>query len=499
MAEFLDSKMITNNTLINVNRKEKYKMTFEEWMKFEVPINDIIFNCSGSGKVDMGIYKWPRFGDPIINEPIGVSISITPEILHKCFKMIKYENDNKILTKALNTKLYSCAFKNQNDNGRRGKKEINRKSINDILKKNNITNKLLSPNDFITDIVKSKFVICPEGNGIDTHRAWEAFYFKSIPVIEDNEKIKFKYQDLPVIFTNDYSDITEEYLLQKYEEMKTQVFDFSPLFVSNYSEDAFSHMHRRSNHYGMKYQKIEWYPFDYSRIKEYNSIYDDICMITITNSAYKNLTKNMLESLKRLNMKINMEVFTLDDGCYQDFIDLGYKTTSLGTDLSMASKWKDHNWTNITLSKLKVISSVLERYKYVFLIDGDIVFDRGDFLPYVYNEMIKDDKLDLVSQIEYYIDKKSLCSGFMLIRSNEKTKHFFHPDRYNSNYNNDQDYLNENRDKLNFVRLPLHLFPNGKYFYDKKPQHPIIVHFNFVSGIPEKEKKIQKYNRWFLR
>ena len=53
MAEFLDSKMITNNTLININRKEKYKMTFEEWMKFEVPINDMIFNCSGSGNVDM--------------------------------------------------------------------------------------------------------------------------------------------------------------------------------------------------------------------------------------------------------------------------------------------------------------------------------------------------------------------------------------------------------------------------------------------------------------
>ena len=114
--------------------------------------------------------------------------------------------------------------------------------------------------------------------------------------------------------------------------------------------------------------------------------------------------------------------------------------------------------------------------------------------------MLKDDKLDLISQIEYYIDKKSLCSGFMLIRSNEKTKQFFHPDRYPRRvYNNDQDYLNENKDKLNFLRLPIHLFPNGKYFYEKKPQHPLIVHFNFISGISEKEKKIKKYNRWFLK
>jgi len=470
-------------------------MTFDEWVYFKVPIPDMFFNCSGSGEVDMGIYKWPRFGDPIINEPIGVSVLITPELINSCFTQIHTDNAQDSI---VNTKLYNCSFKQSNDNNRRGKKSINRMSIKKTLETNGIKNRLMSPNDFLTDVVKSKFVISPEGNGVDTHRAWEAIYFKGIPVIENNDRIKFKYVDLPVIFTDDYSEITPEFLEGKFMEMKTQTFDFSPLFVSNYTEDAFKHIHRRSNHYGMKYQKKEWYPFDYSRINKYKSIYDDVCMITITNSGYKQVTKNSLVSLKRLNMRLNIEVFTLDDGCYQEFVDLGYNTTSLSTDLSMGSKFKDTNWTNITLSKLKVISSVLDRYKYVFLVDGDIIFDSGDFLPYVYDQMTRDNSVELVSQIEYYIDKKSLCSGFMLIKSNDNTKHFFHPDQYNENYNNDQDYLNENRKKLNFVRLPLHLFPNGKYFYEKKPAHPLIIHFNFVSGIPEKIKKIKKNNRWFL-
>jgi hypothetical protein len=492
MAQFISSKQTTD--IININRNEKYKMTFDEWIKFITPIDDMFFNTSGSGNVDLGIYKWPRFGDPIINEPIGVSISITPEIIDECFKKIHSgENGTHV-----NSQLVNCCFKISNDNNRRGKKSINRKIIDKNLKCNGISNRKLPPKEFISDIVKSKFVISPEGNGVDTHRSWEAIYFKSIPIIENNADIIFKYRDLPVIFTNDYTEITPEYLEKKYIEIRNTVFDFSPLFVSNYTEESLKHIIRRSNHYGNKYQKIEWYPFDYSRIKQYSSIYDDICMITITNSGYKEVTKNSLASLRRLNMKLNIEVFTLDDGCSKDFIELGYKTTSLSTDLSMGSKFKDNNWTNITLSKLKVIHSVLERYKMVFLVDGDIVFDRGDFLPYVYDIMNNKPSLDLVSQIEFYINKQSLCSGFMLIRSSEKTKHFFHPDRYSENYNNDQDYLNENKNKLNYERLPLELFPNGKFFYEKKPKHPKIVHFNFVSGIQEKIKKIKKYGRWFI-
>lgn len=500
MAQFLDGSgdATANKTIVGLVRKEKYKMTLSEWFSFRMPIHDMIFNCSGSGKVDMGIYRWPQFGDPVVNEPIGVSVSMTPDIIHTCFKQVHVAEPSRSTPTTLNTQLVNCSFKPANDKNRRGKNPVNRSTIERTLKENGIANKLFGPSEFLTDVVRSKFVVSPEGNGIDTHRAWEAMYFKSIPIIENNDKIRFKYVDLPVIYTEDYSEVTPAYLEEKYVEMRDQVFDFSPLFVSNYDADTVAHMRRRSNHYGNKYQKKEWYPFDYSRVAEYKSIYDDVCMVTITNSGYKQVTKNALESIRRLDIRTNIEVFTLDDGCSQDFIDLGYTTTSLSTDLSMGSKFKDGNWKNITLSKLKVISSVLERYKYVLLFDGDIVFDSGEFLPHMYAEMQRDQTVDLVSQVEFYIDKKSLCTGFMLIQSSAKTREFFSPAQYSEKYGNDQDYVNENRDKLNFVRLPLHLFPNGKYFYEKKPPHPYIIHFNFVSGIQEKVKRMGKYGRWFL-
>ena len=78
----------------------------------------------------MGIYTWPKYGDPLINEPIGVSVSIDLNMLQSCNEFIKSGN--------LNTKSVHCSFKVDNDTKRRGKKEINRGIISQTLKNNNI-------------------------------------------------------------------------------------------------------------------------------------------------------------------------------------------------------------------------------------------------------------------------------------------------------------------------------------------------------------------------
>ena len=86
-------------------------------------------------------------------------------------------------------------------------------------------------------IAQHKFTISPEGNGIDTHRHYESLYFKSVPIIERNEKILFKYENLPVLYTDDYSEINEEYLNKKWDEMLETEYDFNRLFVSSYNRD----------------------------------------------------------------------------------------------------------------------------------------------------------------------------------------------------------------------------------------------------------------------
>ena len=51
-----------------------------------------------------------------------------------------------------------------------------------------------------------QFVACPEGNGIDTHRVWEALYLNVIPIIVEKNG-NFLFQNLPVLKLNKWEDL----------------------------------------------------------------------------------------------------------------------------------------------------------------------------------------------------------------------------------------------------------------------------------------------------
>lgn len=70
-------------------------------------------------------------------------------------------------------------------------------------------------NEYLDDIYNHWFVLCPEGNGIDTHRTWETLYMGSIPIERRNRNNKF-FCDLPICFVDDWSEITPEFLEYEY-------------------------------------------------------------------------------------------------------------------------------------------------------------------------------------------------------------------------------------------------------------------------------------------
>jgi hypothetical protein len=45
----------------------------------------------------------------------------------------------------------------------------------------------VSPFENIIRLSQYKFCICPEGNGVDTHRLWECFYLKVVPIVIKSE------------------------------------------------------------------------------------------------------------------------------------------------------------------------------------------------------------------------------------------------------------------------------------------------------------------------
>jgi hypothetical protein len=88
---------------------------------------------------------------------------------------------------------------------------------------------------FLQEIRSHKFVLCPRGNGVDTHRLWETLYMGSIPIVIYDITHK-DWTDLPILFIQDWSQITEEFLDSEYTRILNTRWNFSKLKMSYWIE-----------------------------------------------------------------------------------------------------------------------------------------------------------------------------------------------------------------------------------------------------------------------
>jgi hypothetical protein len=82
--------------------------------------------------------------------------------------------------------------------------------------------------EYLDNLHSHKFVLCPEGNGTDTHRTWETLYVGSIPIEKRNNNNRF-YDDLPICFVNEWSEITEDFLNEEYKKIKSNEWNLEKL------------------------------------------------------------------------------------------------------------------------------------------------------------------------------------------------------------------------------------------------------------------------------
>ncbi|CAF1021949.1 unnamed protein product [Adineta ricciae] len=73
------------------------------------------------------------------------------------------------------------------------------------------------------------FWLSPRGNGLDCHRTWEALYLGVIPIVW-NSSLNSLYVNLPIIVINDYTEITEKFLLTKLREIVFQKRNNWPIY-----------------------------------------------------------------------------------------------------------------------------------------------------------------------------------------------------------------------------------------------------------------------------
>jgi len=83
---------------------------------------------------------------------------------------------------------------------------------------------------FLEEMTSHRFVLCPPGNGIDTHRLWEALYSRTIPVAIAGPAMD-AFRDLPILFLEDFRQLTRDFLAGEYERIKSSKWNWQKLFL----------------------------------------------------------------------------------------------------------------------------------------------------------------------------------------------------------------------------------------------------------------------------
>ena len=92
--------------------------------------------------------------------------------------------------------------------------------------------------NFLLNLAKHKFVLCPRGNAIDCHRNWEVLYMRRVPVMMTDTYLMDLFYDYPVLWVHDYADVTGDLLKDNnhlYEE--AQEMDLTPLTLPTFFDN----------------------------------------------------------------------------------------------------------------------------------------------------------------------------------------------------------------------------------------------------------------------
>lgn len=93
---------------------------------------------------------------------------------------------------------------------------------------------------YMEEMSKYKLALCPEGNGVDTHRIWESLLVRTLPVMK---KSKFSTNlisnGVPVFLIEDWSDLnnlTEEQIFDIYNKNLSSLTDVKVLYSKYWLE-----------------------------------------------------------------------------------------------------------------------------------------------------------------------------------------------------------------------------------------------------------------------
>ncbi len=88
---------------------------------------------------------------------------------------------------------------------------------------------------YIKELSQFRFVASPNGLGIDCHRTWEAMLVGTIPIVTRSSIVEL-FDDLPVLIIDNWSQVTREFLEQKFEEITSKSYNLKKLYADYWFE-----------------------------------------------------------------------------------------------------------------------------------------------------------------------------------------------------------------------------------------------------------------------
>lgn len=90
--------------------------------------------------------------------------------------------------------------------------------------------------EYITDLSKHSFAICPEGNGLDCYRMLECLYSGCIPIVKHHSAYSYM-DDMPHVKVNSWSEINPEFLKKQLKTISMSDFDMSKITLSYWKNE----------------------------------------------------------------------------------------------------------------------------------------------------------------------------------------------------------------------------------------------------------------------
>jgi len=191
----------------------------------DTPIDEYIFKAIPKNVLCISAVNCAVWNEKVIPAPYGIQRQMHP-------------NDNKsdIIKKIMLENIFPKNLLYVNHNIQTNLDE--RSGINELFESKSwalVDTERVGYDEFLRTIKNHKFVICPIGNALDCHRNWEVLYLGRVPVMKKHPYLQELYKDYPVLFVDNYNDVTKEFLLSNnHLYKKAKNIDISDLTLPNF-------------------------------------------------------------------------------------------------------------------------------------------------------------------------------------------------------------------------------------------------------------------------